>query len=46
MALRFLHLKRNGWDVYHADFENGELIYEVGPLTSDHKLEFLKYYDA
>jgi hypothetical protein len=45
-TLKFLHLKRNGWDVYHADFENGELIYEVGPLTPDHKLEFVKCYDA
>jgi hypothetical protein len=37
-SLKFLHVKGNGWDVYNATFENGELTYEVGPLTPDNKL--------
>lgn len=45
--LKFLHVNsagdRAGWDVYDAIFENGKLIYQVGPLTPDHKLEGLWY---
>ncbi len=41
-SLEFLHVKSSGWDrgwdAYNAVFENGKLIYEVGPLTPDHKL--------
>lgn len=43
-SLKFLHVKRNGWDVYNAVFENGDGMYEVGPLTSDNKLEYVLCY--
>ena len=36
--LKFLHVQSSGFDVYKVVFENGELIWEVGPLTRDHKL--------
>lgn len=36
--LKFLRVDAEGWDVYEAVFENGKLIWKVGPLTSDHKL--------
>jgi len=39
--LEFLRVKDNGWDVYKAFFENGELMCEIGPLTPDHKIESL-----
>ena len=41
--LKFLHVQSNGFDVYNAIFENGELIWEVGPLTRDHKLTHTWY---
>ena len=43
--LKFLHVKSIGVgiDVYKAVFENGELIWEVGPLTRDHKLTHIWY---
>lgn len=41
--LKFLHVKSDGLDVYKAVFENGELIWEVGPLTRDHKLTHIWY---
>jgi len=36
--LKFLRVDAQGWDVYEALFENGKLIWKVGPLTPDHKL--------
>jgi hypothetical protein len=36
--LKFLCVNTEGWDVYEAVFENGKLIWKVGPLTLDHKL--------
>jgi hypothetical protein len=38
VTLRFLYVNTGGWDVYNAAFERGAAIYEVGPLTPDHKL--------
>ena len=37
-SLQFLHVDLRGWDVYEATYENGHLIWSVGPLTADHKL--------
>jgi len=36
--LKFQRVDGEGWDVYEALFENGKLIWKVGPLTPDHKL--------
>jgi hypothetical protein len=41
--LKFLHVKSGGLDVYRSVFENGELVWEVGPLTSDQKLTHIWY---
>ncbi len=45
MELKFLHVKNIGVgvDVYKVVFENGELIWEVGPLTHDGKLTHTWY---
>jgi len=40
ISLQFLHVDQRGWDVYDATYENGHMIYRVGPLT-DHKLNGL-----
>lgn len=41
--LEFLRVDGNGFDVYRVVFENGELIWELGPLTRDHKLTHTWY---
>ena len=43
--LKFLHVQSSGFDVYKVVFENGELIWEVGPLTRDQKLTH-NWYDS
>lgn len=40
VSLQFLHVDSRGWDVYDATYENGHMIYRVGPLI-DHKLNGL-----
>jgi len=39
VSLQFLHVDMRGWDIYDAAYENGHLIWSVGPLTTDHKLD-------
>ena len=41
--LVFLHVSRQGWDVYDATYEHGHMIVSVGPLTPDHKLQGILY---
>lgn len=38
VSLQFLHVDMQGWDVYDATYQNGHVIWSVGPLTADHKL--------
>jgi beta-lactamase regulating signal transducer with metallopeptidase domain len=41
--LVFMHVSRQGWDIYDATYENGHMIVSVGPLTPDHKLQGIFY---
>jgi hypothetical protein len=41
--LEFLRVEKYGHDIYRAVFENGQGTYSVGPLTPDHKLEFVEF---
>jgi beta-lactamase regulating signal transducer with metallopeptidase domain len=41
--LVFLHVSRQGWDIYDATYEHGHMIVSVGPLTPDHKLQGIFY---
>ena len=43
IELKFLHVQSSGFDVHKVVFENGELIWEVGPLTRDHKMTHTWY---
>lgn len=38
LSLEFLHVDERGWDVYEAKYQQGHLVWSVGPLTADHKL--------
>jgi beta-lactamase regulating signal transducer with metallopeptidase domain len=38
LSLEFLHVDERGWDVYEAKYEQGHLVWSVGPLTADRKL--------
>jgi hypothetical protein len=42
-SLVFLHVSRQGYDIYDATYEHGHMIVSVGPLTADHKLDGIFY---